>query len=297
MTHNAHPDQLPLAARRVPHENFPVLSVAVARRHRAAFAAVYTFCRISDDLADDPTRTPEQRLEALALWRQELDRCFAGSPSLPAYTRLAEAVRAHDLPAEPFHRLLDAFEQDQRVTRYRTWSELVGYAERSANPVGELVLRIGGHSPADAAWPELIGLSDRVCTALQFVNFWQDVRRDLLGLDRIYLPLDESGINADELRAMAGVAPSAEQRDRYARILRPLVERTDALMESAAELPALADRSLARPLRLFQRAGLLVSRRIRSIGYATLWQRPRVPRLSLACMACASLLGPVRGSA
>lgn len=286
-------DSLPEAARRAPKENFPVLSLAVPRRLRRAFGAVYTFCRLSDDIADDPARTPDHRLAGLRAWRAELDECLAGRPRLPAFRALEPIAREFSLPAEPFHRLLDAFELDQTRTRFEDWPQLEAYARLSADPVGELVLRIGGHAESDPTWRDLLELSNRTCSALQFINFWQDVRRDLLELDRIYIPRSERDLDDADLRRLASGPVSADERARFERILRPLVERTDAMMISATKLPKLVDPSIARPVLLFQRAGLLVGRRIRRERFATLWARPRVPRVSLVCMACSAMLRPV----
>ncbi len=286
-------DALPLEASRSPYENFPVLSVVVARPLRQGFAAVYSFCRASDDIADDPSRTASQRLDALCRWRDELDRCFAGRPRLPMYARLHRSIARYGLDAEPFHRLLNAFEEDQVRTEYQTWSELQSYAASSANPVGELVLRIAGHHPDDTDWPRLLALSDKTCSALQFVNFWQDVRRDLLELDRVYIPLAEVGTSAANLREMASTGATPESAVAFRCILQPLVERTDALMRESLDLPSRVHPCLARPLRLFQQAGLLVSARIRARGYGTLWRRPRVSRLSLVVLSLGAWLRPI----
>src|SRR5262249_22466811 len=154
-------------------ENFPVLSFLLPRRLRQDFANVYAFCRTADDLADEG-EDPAQRRVLLAAWRQELRQCFAGKPAHPYFVALQETVRRHALEIRPFEDLLDAFEQDQDVTRYESWDELLRYCERSANPVGRIVLAL-----CDQLDEERAALSDQTCTALQLVNFWQDVRRDI----------------------------------------------------------------------------------------------------------------------
>src|SRR3569833_4240830 len=102
----------------------------------------------------------------------------------PVFVALAGTVAKYDIPAEPFHRLITAFEHDQRVTRYQNFDEVFGYCVNSANPVGHLVLYLGGYRDAERQ-----RLSDFTCTALQLANFWQDVTVDLKK-DRVYLPLD-----------------------------------------------------------------------------------------------------------
>jgi squalene synthase HpnC len=289
--------RLPAVASERPRENFPVLSLALARRLRPGFASLYSFCRVSDDIADDPQRSPEQRLDALRLWRDELVACVEGSPRLPLFVKLHETIGRHRLPAEPFHRLLDAFEEDQRRFTYETWSQIEAYAACSANPVGELVLRIGGHGPEDRDWPTLLAWSDDTCSALQFINFWQDVRRDLLELGRVYIPLGEAGMTEHDLRRMAGSGRTPEAARRVRGIVEPLVDRTETLMRGALELPNRVDPALARPIRLFQQAGLQVVSRIRAIDCATLWRRPRVPRLALVLLTLSSLVQPVKATA
>ncbi|MEL7483961.1 MAG: squalene/phytoene synthase family protein, partial [Planctomycetota bacterium] len=288
--------RLPAFASVRPRENFPVLSAVVSKPLRPGFAAVYSFCRVSDDIADDPIREPAERLEMLRRWRGELDAAFLGRPRLPIMSALARAAERYDLPAAPFHRLLDAFEQDQSTTEYETWDEIVRYAQLSANPVGELVLRIGGHVPADQGWAELVRLSDATCTALQFVNFWQDVRRDLLELNRLYIPFESSGMRPDAWRQLAHERQSSTGVARFRSIIEPLLDRTDAMMRSAAELPAVVTSELVKPISLFQQAGLHVAQRIRSTGFATLWRRPAVSRLRLVCMTAAILLRPARAA-
>ncbi|QDU71796.1 squalene/phytoene synthase family protein [Mucisphaera calidilacus] len=166
------------------YENFSVLSRLVPKRLRDDFARIYAFCRWADDLGDETGSTEISR-ELLNWWRHELDACYQGHPKHPVFIALAPTIEKHNLPRKPFDDLIDAFVQDQEVTRYDSWEQLVDYCSRSANPVGRLVLRVSGHDD-----PELDRLSDATCTALQLTNFWQDVRRDIIQRDRVYLPAD-----------------------------------------------------------------------------------------------------------
>ncbi|WP_428386367.1 squalene/phytoene synthase family protein [Mucisphaera sp.] len=166
------------------YENFSVLSRLVPERLRDDFGRIYAFCRWADDLGDE-TGSPERSRELLAWWREELDACYAGRPRHPVFVALAGTIESKRLPRQPFDDLIDAFLQDQEVTRYESWDQLLDYCTRSANPVGRLVLRVAGHDD-----PEMDRLSDATCTALQLVNFWQDVRRDIIQRDRVYLPAD-----------------------------------------------------------------------------------------------------------
>ena len=183
------------------YENFHVVSFLLPKRLHQDFYNVYAYCRWADDLADE-IGNPAESLRLLAWWRSELDgmyqRLEQSSATHPVFAALASTVTQYGIPRQPFADLIDAFVQDQTVTRYRNWDELFGYCRNSANPVGRLVLYLGGYS--DAARQNL---SDATCTALQLANFWQDVTVDLLK-DRVYIPLEimeRHGYTLEELFA------------------------------------------------------------------------------------------------
>jgi squalene synthase HpnC len=266
------------------YENFSVLSSLVPRELRDDFAAVYAYCRWSDDLADETGADDAARARSealLAWWRGELERCFADPAGYseqpgahPVFTALAQTVRRHGLPAAPFHHLLDALVQDQRVTRYQTWDELLGYCRGSANPVGRIVLHLGGYpdTPENA---ERYAMSDAICTALQLTNFWQDVRRDLLERDRVYMPTFETGLAAETLRHWAEHGrDDPDARVGFIRALRPLVERTWELFDRGRPLPRTLGPTLRPIVWLFAAGGRSVLRSVERVGCATLWERP-----------------------
>jgi squalene synthase HpnC len=160
-------------------ENFPVASRLLPRRVRAHLLATYGFARLADELGD---AAPGDRLAALDWLEEELDRAFLGRAEHPLLVRLQATLRTCALPREPFARLIEANRIDQRVRRYDTWEQLRGYCAVSADPVGEIVLRVLG-----AATPERIALSDSICTALQLIEHCQDVAEDYAA-GRVYLP-------------------------------------------------------------------------------------------------------------
>ena len=164
------------------HENFPVASLLVPKRVRAHLLAVYGFARLVDDAGDE---VAGDRLALLDELEADLERVWGGAPHNPLIARLQPTVAACSLPIEPFRKLIEANRRDQLVDRYETYEDLLGYCELSANPVGELVLRIFG-----AATPERLALSDKVCSALQLTEHWQDVGEDH-ARGRIYLPLED----------------------------------------------------------------------------------------------------------
>src|SRR5437764_3967966 len=165
------------------YENFSVATWFLPKRLRQHFYNVYAYCRISDDLGDE-VGDPQQSLELLEQWEAELNACYAGSPKHPVFVALAESVRQFNIPQHEFSDLLIAFRQDQTVTRFETFDDILAYCRYSANPVGHLVLYLCGYSDAERQ-----RLSDYTCTALQLANFWQDVTVDIQK-DRVYIPLE-----------------------------------------------------------------------------------------------------------
>src|SRR3954454_19361997 len=178
------------AIARAHYENFPVASRLLPAAMRPHVAAVYAFARVADDIADEGTEPAGTRQARLRAWQHRLHEA-AGSPKDPAAARsrddlifvaLGHTLRARELPIALFDDLLSAFGQDITTTRYASWADVLDYCRRSANPVGRLVLRIGGYG--DEA---LDRSSDALCTALQLTNFWQDFGRDWRA-GRLYVP-------------------------------------------------------------------------------------------------------------
>jgi phytoene synthase len=179
------------------YENFPVGSFLLPRDMRPHVAAVYAFARAADDFADEGQRRAEERLDLLDGWLERLRQAAAGGepdqrvrqgepPHAHAiFLALGASMKTCSLPVDLLEDLLSAFRQDVTVTRYATWTDLLDYCRRSANPVGRLVLRIAGHRDTEMdAW------SDAMCTGLQLTNFWQDFKVDY-DRGRIYLPREE----------------------------------------------------------------------------------------------------------
>src|SRR5450432_1374725 len=165
------------------YENFSVASWFLPKHLHQHFYNVYAYCRISDDLGDE-VGDKQLSLTLLGQWEAELQQCYSGEPRHPVFVALRETVREFDIPQHEFGDLLTAFRQDQIVTRYPRFDDLLGYCQYSANPVGHLVLYLCGYRDAERQ-----KLSDYTCTALQLANFWQDVAEDH-DKGRIYLPLD-----------------------------------------------------------------------------------------------------------
>ncbi|HKE00225.1 MAG TPA: squalene synthase HpnC [Planctomycetota bacterium] len=250
-------------------ENFPVLSEHLAPELIPHFAAVYAFCRIADD-AGDESGSPEAATARLDALERELRAAFAGSPPTPEMTALAATAAEKRLPIEPFLALLSAFRQDQTKTRYADWDDLLDYCTRSANPVGELVLRLLDEVPSRDDGRKL-AKSNAICTGLQLANFWQDVARDW-AKGRIYAPLadlERHGVAEDQIAR--GVCD-----DRFRTLLASLCDRTDALFAEGASLADLVAKRHRIPVLAFALAGQGLLKRIREARYDVFSKRPEI---------------------
>jgi squalene synthase HpnC len=245
------------------YENFTVASVLLPRHLLRHFHAVYAYCRWADDLADE-TQGCQEALDLLRWWREELEHCYDGRPRHPVFVALLDTVRRFKIPQQPFRDLLSAFEQDQRIQRYRTFADLRDYCRRSANPVGRLVLYlVGAHDDKRAA------LSDHICTALQLANFWQDVARDF-ALGRVYLPEEDRrrfGYGDDDLAARRFTQPFAE-------LMRFEVDRTRDLFYRGFPLVGMVPPAVQADVELFLQGGLAILRKIEQAGYDVWARRP-----------------------
>jgi squalene synthase HpnC len=262
------------------YENFSVASWFLPERLRQHFFNVYAYCRISDDLGDE-VGNPAASLQLLDQWEAELNACYAGAPRHPVFVALAETVRVCEIPKQPFANLLTAFRQDQTVTRYETFDDLLGYCLNSANPVGHLVLYLCGYRDAERQ-----GLSDFTCTALQLANFWQDVSVDY-GKGRIYLPLEDLrsfGVSESDLAASRNTPAFCE-------MMRFEVERAREWFDRGLPLPGKVDKELAIDIELFSRGGQEILHAIEKQGYAVLGRRPAISKSRKLALVARAALG------
>lgn len=249
------------------YENFHVVSFLLPKELHQDFYNVYSFCRWADDLGDE-IGDPRESLRLLAWWREELQAMYSGRATHPVFVALKQTVDQFRIPPEPFDRLIQAFEQDQTVTRYETFPDVFGYCVNSANPVGHLVLYLCGYRD-----PERQHLSDYTCTALQLANFWQDVIVDL-EKNRIYLPLAlfrKYGYTEAEVFAHK-FNPQFEQ------IMREAVSVAQDLFDKGLPLIGKVDRRLALDIELFSRGGMKILEKIKTQGYNVLKRRPRISK-------------------
>ena len=249
------------------YENFSVATWFLPRSLRQHFYNVYAYCRISDDLADE-VGDPQQSLELLDQWEGQLDACYAGAPMHPVFVALRETVQEFRIPKHEFSDLLIAFRQDQTVTRFETFSDVLGYCRYSANPVGHLVLYLCGYKDAERQQ-----LSDYTCTALQLANFWQDVFVDY-GKGRIYLPLEDLrrfGVTGDDI-------VQRRATPQFVAMMNFEVERTRQWFGRGLPLIKMVSRELAVDLELFTRGGQEILNAIERQGYDVLSSRPAISK-------------------
>jgi hydroxysqualene synthase len=254
------------------YENFPVASWLCPARLRPPIAAIYAFARTADDIADEGDAPAHQRLDDLATLRADLMAASAGQAGSGRWTHvfepLARMIAQFSLPVDLLADLLDAFEQDVTKTRdgsgYTTRAELLDYCRRSANPVGRLVLHLYGVSDETSRQ-----MSDSICTALQLINFWQDLGLDI-ARGRYYLPLEECeahGVSSVELTTL-------HQFDNTTKLIANNVDRARAMMLKGSQLVHRVPGRAGWELRLVVQGGLRILDKIEAIGYATLKTRP-----------------------
>jgi squalene synthase HpnC len=291
-------------------ENFPVASRVLPRPIRGRLLAVYGFARLVDELGDAADGGADQaggagqvdqagragevggaqnRLAALDWLEGELERAYTGCARHPLMVALQATLRECPLPREPFLKLIEANRMDQRVRRYETWEQLLGYCRLSADPVGELVLAALGR-----ASPERVALSNRVCTALQLVEHWQDVAEDRRR-GRVYLPaedLERFGCSERELHGVGGgrgVDSGAGWRMRG--VIAFEVARTRALMDEGAPLLATLHGRERVAVAAFVSGGRAALEAIERAGYDVFAGPPRATRARRAAALVRTLAG------
>lgn len=255
------------------YENFTVGSFLLPKRLRQHFFNIYAYCRWADDLADE-TGDSRRSLALLDWWESQLLDCYEGRARHPVFVALSETIQSFEIPPEPFADLLVAFRQDQRVTRYQTMDELLGYCRNSANPVGRLVLYLAGCHDERS-----LELSDSICTGLQLANFWQDVANDW-DRGRIYLPA--------QWRERHGYDESMfarhECNNDFREMLAAAVDDAEGRLRAGLPLVGGVPREFRLSIDLFIHGGLAVLDAIRRQEYDVWSQRPVVTKWRKMCL-------------
>jgi squalene synthase HpnC len=257
------------------YENFPVASVLLPAHLRPAVEAIYQFARSADDLADEGDVSNEDRIAALTAYEEALTRIEQGQPAESTlFVRLGQVIADYSLPIQPFRDLLSAFKQDVVTKRYSDFDTLLDYCRRSANPVGTLMLHL-----YQTATPQNLRDSDAICSALQLINFWQDVAVDWQKA-RIYIPLDDMARDA-VAEAELG---QALLTPRFQALLRFEVNRARDMIVSGAPLALRLPGRIGWELRLVVQGGLRILEKIEQVDYDIFNRRPKLGKADYAVM-------------
>ena len=251
------------------YENFPVASPLLPKSMRAPVRVIYAFARSADDLADEGNALPEERIGALMAYEAELDRIDQGKkPESQLFQDVSATLAAHQLDTRYLRELLSAFRQDVGQTRYPTFDALLDYCRRSANPVGRIMLSLFGNTSAGA-----FQQSDAICSALQIINFLQDVAIDW-DKSRIYLPLEDLhrfGVGEEQIDAR-------RVDDRWRALMAFEVQRARSMMLEGAPLALHIRGRLGWELRLIVQGGLRILEKIEAVGYDVFRARPTLKK-------------------
>ncbi|MFC5473675.1 squalene synthase HpnC [Paraherbaspirillum soli] len=258
------------------YENFPVASLLLPAPLRPAVRAIYAFARSADDIADEGDATPEDRLRALRAYEAALDLIEQGQPAESAlFQTLEQTIASHRLPLTPFRDLLSAFKQDVVTTRYTQFGDLLDYCRRSANPVGCLMLHLYGEATT-------LNLrdSDAICSALQLINFWQDVAIDWPKA-RIYLPLEDlQRFGVTQAHIAEGIVDHA-----WRRLMQFEVQRARTMMTGAKPLALRLPGRIGWELRLVIQGGLRILERLEAVDYDVFRHRPKLNKADWILLA------------
>ena len=251
------------------YENFPVASPLLPAELRAPVRVIYAFARSADDLADEGDASASERIAALNAYERELDHIDAGrATSSDLFQQLALTLKEHHLNTQLLRDLLSAFRQDVVQTRYASFDELLDYCSRSANPVGRIMLAL-----SDQYSPDMLEQSDAICSALQLINFWQDVAIDSKK-SRIYIPQEDlAKFNVSELLIAEGKADH-----RWRSLMQFQVARARSIMLKGAPLATHVGGRLGWELRFIVHGGLRILEKIEAVNYDVFHRRPRLKK-------------------
>ena len=265
------------------YENFPVATLLCPPHLRPAIAAIYWFARTADDIADEGIAAPQTRLDDLAAYRADLMATAAGLPPSPRWSHvfgpLGPMIRQFELPVDLMADLLSAFEQDVIKPRYASQAELLDYCRRSANPVGRLLLHLYGVRDAASLLE-----SDCICTALQLINFWQDLGLDI-ACGRIYLPADSwaaHGVDETQLLRL-------DSNPNTINLIAAHVRQAGVMMRKGSPLVKKVPGRGGWELRLVVQGGLRIVDKIEALGFDTLRRRPKLGAWDVVVMGWRAL--------
>ncbi len=264
------------------YENFPVASILLPQKLRLPISVIYAFARTADDFADEGNLPQENRLEQLELYSKAIseikNHSYSGTD--PIFIALTDVIKKHNLPIYLFNDLLSAFKQDVVKNRYANFEEVLDYCTRSANPVGRLLLHLNGH-PSQ----KQLDQSDAICTALQLINFYQDIVQDYTEQNRIYIPQDElstTGLKESDL--------IEKNSQKIAPLMRSLYKRSTLIINQGHQLGTSLDGRFALEVKSITLAGAFTLYLLQSQTDENLLKRPRLSRFDFIKIIFLSLI-------
>ena len=267
------------------YENFPVASIILPKHIQQSVFVIYAFARTADDIADEGSATKADRMQALLEYEKQLNNIEQGADlsQPPLFIALSDVVYSQHLPIQLFHDLLSAFKQDISQGRYQSDDDILDYCRRSANPIGRLLLHLGGEKSM-----QQLQQSDALCTALQLINFYQDVKQDLYENNRLYLSLKSL--------ALVGITEhniDITNTSKIAPLLRERYLFTNSLLMSAINLGAEINGRMGWEIRTITLAGLLTLKKLSLQNNNNLTSRPRLTKYNILMVASLSFFTPV----
>jgi squalene synthase HpnC len=267
------------------YENFHVATFFLPSKVRPHFESIYAYCRVADDLGDEVS-DPVIATRLLDTWGAMLEECYDAPErsTHPVFVALHETIRECNPPRQLFLDLLHAFRMDQYKTTYESWEELLEYSHYSANPVGRLVLWVCGYKEESLAL-----LSDKVCTALQLANFWQDVVEDA-ERGRRYIPAESMlrfGVDEGQIEGRV-FTPE------FRAMMQDLIARTRAMLLEGGAISSHVDKELKVVLDLFRKGGEAILNGITSQNFDVLRGRPVVSKVRKVGLLMEALVGKLR---
>lgn len=250
------------------YENFPVASFLFPKELRKDVALIYRFARTADDIVDEGGDNDETKLVQLNIFRNYFVNALSGNYESDYWKLLHSTIISKNLNSQHFLNLLVAFEQDLRKKEYSTFTELLDYCENSANPVGRIILELYGIKD-----PKIVKLSDKICSALQLTNFWQDVKIDTLK-SRIYIPLEDfNAFSVDKT-----IIKSEQIDDNLRQIVKFEVDRTEQMFADGSKILQFLPKRLKWQIKWTINGGLIILEKIRKNHYDVLNYKPTLKK-------------------
>lgn len=265
------------------YENFPVVLFTIPKEIRKHIAIVYQFARQADDIADEGNFATETRLEKLNEYENDFNLSLTGKPKNDFWLALKNTIEKFSIEEKLFLDLISAFKQDVIKNRYETFEELLDYCSRSANPVGRILLKIFNVNNIEA-----ITASDKICTALQLTNFYQDISIDILK-NRIYLPKEKMKLfGVEEQQIKNKIAD-----ENFKRLLKTLLEETKIMFEEGKNIHRYIPINFQLQMKMTILGGEKILEKISLIDYDVFNKRPKLSKKDFAIILLNGLMNNV----